>query len=73
LAEGLARAEDTVTVYLTAGAVTTSHGRLAQLLEARVKVFADPDALEARGMKERALARGVVSVPFEALVAKWAA
>src|ERR1700733_11503668 len=73
LAEGLARAHDRVTVYLTSSAVTASKRWLAPLLAARVLVLADPGALKERGIAKNNLVKGVVPVPFETLVAQWAA
>jgi hypothetical protein len=73
LAGSLARARDSVSVYLTENGVLAARAGggerwLGPLLSAGVSVFADPFALAERGIGRDRMVDGVVPAPIEALV-----
>lgn len=73
LAESLAAARDSVTVYLTENGVLAARAHagepfLGPLIAAGVQVFADPFALRERGIANERMVEGVVAAPIEHLV-----
>lgn len=73
LAGSLARARDSVSIYLTENGVLAARAGggerwLDPLLSAGVSVFADPFALAERGISDDRMVNGVVSAPIEQLV-----
>ena len=77
-AESLAAVRDSVSLYLTEGGVMaarTGGGErwIAPLISAGVRIFADPNALEERGIERERVVRGVIPAALEQLVTKLAA
>jgi len=73
LAESLAAARDAVSLYLTENGVLAARAQageqfLSQLIEAGVKVYADPFALSERGISRERVVDGVIVAPIERLV-----
>jgi hypothetical protein len=73
LAGSLAAARDEVTIYLTENGVLAARADggecfLTPLLAAGVSVFADPFALEERGISRERMVTGVVPAAIERLV-----
>ena len=73
LAGSLARARDSVSLYLTENGVHAARAGggerwLDPLLSAGVRVFADPFALSERGISDDRVVRGVVPASIEHLV-----
>jgi len=73
LAATLARARDSVSIYLTENGVLAARAGggerfLDPLLSAGVSVFADPFALAERGISDQRIVSGVVTAPIEHLV-----
>lgn len=72
-AGSLAAERDSVSIYLTEGGVMaarTGSGErwIAPLISAGVTIFADPNALEERGIERERVVRGVIPAPLEQLV-----
>lgn len=73
LAISLCEQRDAVTVYLTENGVLAARADagerfLSPLIAAGVNVFADPFALQERGISRERLVRGVEPAPIEQLV-----
>ena len=77
-AGSLAAVRGSVSIYLTqAGVMAARLGAgerwLAPLLSAGVRIFADPLALQERGIARERILEGVVTAPLEQLVTRLAA
>jgi sulfur transfer complex TusBCD TusB component (DsrH family) len=73
LARALSEVRDAVTVYLTENGVLAARADagerfLSPLIAAGVNVFADPFALQERGIPRERLVQGVEPAPIEQLV-----